>query len=135
HIQLAESAGRIQNNTQAEHLRYKRNTTYDLKEHKYRKNSRFNTYFGQARYANKSYYRGNLNGSNENFYGIVTLGGQQFVIVLLEFVPRQSALDWAASVLNANLDKPAIIVTHGYMYGDNTRLSKCDNADAEQYSL
>src|SRR5438067_1847110 len=134
-FQTADAAVKVLDNGQVPYLLAIGNHDYDSNAPKYRKTSHFNTYFGPARYANKIYYRGNLNGSNENFYGIVTLGGQQFVVVMLEFIPRQSALDWAASLLNANLDKPAIIVTHGYMYGDNTRLNKCDNADAQQYSL
>src|SRR5207302_7593766 len=38
----------------------------------------WNQYFGPSRYAAKPYYKGNFHGSNENFWGIVSLGGQQY---------------------------------------------------------
>src|SRR5262249_922996 len=54
----------------------------------------FNQFFGPARYATKPYYRGNFPpGSNENFFGVVEIGGQQFLILVLEFVPRPESMD------------------------------------------
>jgi len=39
----------------------------------------------------------------------------------LEFGPRDAVLTWADGVLKAFPTKPAIIVTHAYLYGDGTR--------------
>jgi hypothetical protein len=90
----------------------------------------FNRWFGPARYANYSYYMGNYpKGSNENFYGVLTINGTQYLFLILEFVPRDGALQWAASILNANPDKPVIVVTHSHMYTDNTRADRCDTRD------
>lgn len=91
--------------------------------------SGFNRFFGPARYAGKPYYRGNLDGSNENFYGVVNIGGQDFLFVILEFVPRPSSMEWAKSILQANPDKEVIVVTHSFTYVDNTRVDICDTHD------
>ena len=95
----------------------------------------YNNYFGPTRYSPYAYYKGNYNGSNENYYGVVTLGGQPFLILLLEFMPRNAVLDWASSILSANADKPAIIVTHGYMFGDNLRMNTCTRTSVHAYAM
>jgi hypothetical protein len=90
----------------------------------------FNQWFGPARYAAYPWYGGNFpEGSNENFYANVTLGGVDYLILALEYIPRQSALDWADGILKANPAKPAILVTHSYMYRDNTTIDQCDTGD------
>jgi len=90
----------------------------------------FNQWFGPSRYAGYSWYGGNYpDGSNENFYATVRLGGRSYLVLALEYIPRQSALDWADGILRANADKPVILVTHSYMYRDNTTVDPCDTAD------
>jgi Carboxypeptidase regulatory-like domain/Calcineurin-like phosphoesterase len=101
----------------------------------------FNHYFGPSRYTNAtywstSYWRGSYpSGSNENFYGSVTINGQQYLIVALEFYPRDSSLSWAAQVIANNPGAQAILVTHAYEYFDNTRVSACNSFDAQYYGL
>ena len=71
----------------------------------------FNQYFGPSRYSGKPYY-GSSNfppGSNENFYETFTWGGKPYLILVLEFVPRSSAVARAKSVLSANTDKEVIV--------------------------
>jgi hypothetical protein len=97
--------------------------------------SGFNQYFGPSRYAQYNYYRGSFpDGSNENFYGIVNMGGSGFVVLMLEFYPRAEALQWASQILQANSDKEAIVVTHSYGYS-NGRMTTCDNTASEAYGL
>lgn len=91
----------------------------------------FNQYFGPSRYAGAAYY-GASNypaGSNENFYETFTWGGKSYLILVLEFVPRDSALAWAKSVLDANTDKEVFVDTHSYLYSDNTTVDQCDTGD------
>jgi hypothetical protein len=90
----------------------------------------FNQWFGPARYANYPYYMGNYpTGSNENFYGVLTISGQPYLFLVLEFAPRDATLAWAASVIAANPDKLVIVITHSYMFYDNTRVDQCDTHD------
>lgn len=90
----------------------------------------FNRFFGPARYAGRDYYRGNFPaGSNENFYGVVNIGGQDFLFLILEFMPRAESVAWAESVLQANPDKQVIVVTHSFLNVDGTRVDSCDTED------
>lgn len=92
--------------------------------------SGFHHWFGPSRYAGKSYYKGNFpSGSNENSYGVLTINGQQYLILVLEFIPRTESLDWAASVVKANPDKEVILVTHSFIFVDNTTVDRCDTED------
>jgi hypothetical protein len=107
------------------------NHDYDTLPPTSRTATTFNQYFGPSRYANAAYY-GATNyppGSNENFYETFTWGGRSYLILVLEFVPRNSALAWAKSVLDANTDKEVIVATHSYLYSDNTTVDECDTAD------
>jgi len=88
----------------------------------------FNSYFGPNRYAGQPWYQGSYAaGSNENYYGLFTISGRNFLVLALEVDPRQAVLDWASSVIASNPDREVIIFTHSYMNGDDTRVGRCDN--------
>jgi Calcineurin-like phosphoesterase/Carboxypeptidase regulatory-like domain len=96
----------------------------------------FNSFFGPARYTGAAWYKGSFPaGSNENFYGVVTVNGRSYLIIVLEFAARDSALAWADGILKANQDKDAIIVTHMFTYMDNTRISGCDLNSAASFGV
>jgi hypothetical protein len=96
----------------------------------------YNNYFGPARYAGQSWYKGNFpQGSNENFYGIHTINGKQYLVVALEVYPRDSALAWASSIVAAHSDKDVIVITHSYTSFDNTRVGRCDPNNAESMGI
>jgi predicted MPP superfamily phosphohydrolase len=96
----------------------------------------FNSFFGPGRYAGAAWYKGSFPaGSNENFYGIVKVNGRNYLIIVLEFAARDSALAWADGILKANQDKDAIIVTHMFTYMDNTRISGCDLNSAASFGV
>jgi len=48
-------------------------------------------------------------------------GGRDWLVLVLEFGPREAVLAWAADVLAAHPRLPAILVTHAYLYHDDTR--------------
>jgi hypothetical protein len=96
----------------------------------------FNNYFGPGRYSSSGYWKGSYpSGSNENFYGVLTINGQPYLVLALEFYPRDRSLAWAAQVIQNNSDKQIIIITHSYEYFDNTRVSACNSFDAQYYGL
>src|SRR5712671_4349872 len=77
----------------------------------------FNANFGPQYYAGSSSYQGNYPaGSNENFYSIVNINGIDYLVLVLEFDARDSALNWGATVLAAHPNTEAIIVTHSFTY-------------------
>jgi predicted MPP superfamily phosphohydrolase len=96
----------------------------------------FNSFFGPSRYTGAAWYKGSFPaGSNENFYGVVTVNGRNYLIIVLEFAARDSSLAWADGILKANQDKDAIIVTHMFTYMDNTRISGCDLNSAASFGV
>jgi len=52
----------------------------------------------------------------ENAYYFLPAGGRTWLIVSLEFGPRDEAVAWASEIFRQNADKPAILLTHAYMY-------------------
>jgi|GEM_PF-1765789 hypothetical protein len=60
-------------------------------------------------------------GQIESNYALVDIGPQQWLVLGLEFGPRDAVITWADGVLKAFPTKPAIIVTHAYLYRDGTR--------------
>ena len=60
-------------------------------------------------------------GHIENSFSVIPAGSMRWLVISLEFGPRDEALSWADAVLKAFHDVPAIIITHAYMYHDNSR--------------
>ena len=57
----------------------------------------------------------------ENNYQLFSAGGRDFVVIALEFGPRRDVLRWANEVAAKHKDRAAILITHAYMYYDETR--------------
>ncbi|HEX7500769.1 MAG TPA: metallophosphoesterase [Polyangia bacterium] len=60
-------------------------------------------------------------GQIENNYALVDIGPRQWLVLGLEFGPRDAVMTWADAVLKAYPDRPAIILTHAYLYSDGNR--------------
>jgi hypothetical protein len=105
------------------------NHDYDNQNPSARGATRFNTYFGPLRYASYSWYGGNYKGSNENFYTFFSNGNDQYMVLALEFYPRDEVITWAESVLNTYSDKKVIVVTHSFEGSDGMRVDLCDTND------
>lgn len=60
-------------------------------------------------------------GRSENSYLPLTIGESKLLIVGLEFGPRDAAIAWANRIVAEHPDHHAILVTHAYMYSDETR--------------
>lgn len=58
---------------------------------------------------------------SENSYHFFEAGGRKFLVIALEFGPRQDVVRWANEVAAAHPDREAILITHAYMYSDDTR--------------
>jgi hypothetical protein len=57
----------------------------------------------------------------ENSFAVVFIGDTPWLLLALEFGPRNAVVSWANQVLRNNAEKPAILVTHAYLYNDGTR--------------
>jgi len=90
----------------------------------------FNQWFGPGRFAGQAYFKGNFpTSSNANSYAVLTINGQQYLFMTLEYRATSASLDWAESILAANPDKEAIVVSHSFVLKNNRREDLCDDQD------
>ncbi len=57
----------------------------------------------------------------ENSYHRFTAADRKFLVIALEFGPRRDVVRWANEVVAKHRDHAAILITHAYMYFDDTR--------------
>jgi hypothetical protein len=81
-----------------------------------------NEYFPSSVYADWPtlgglYEEGRLDNSFHRF----RIGSQDWIVVALEWGPRDEVVAWADQVLSAHPDCLAIVITHAYLYFDGTR--------------
>ncbi len=60
-------------------------------------------------------------GRLENSYLLMSAPGGPWLVLSLEFGPRDAALAWAEKLLDRHAGVPAILVTHAYLDADGTR--------------
>ncbi len=88
-------------------------------------------------YEEKSWFDGGFYeaGSSENVYTRLSFDGFDYLFMTLEFGPRQSVIDWANQVVADHPDHQIMIVTHTYMYSDNTRHTTGHNWNPHVYGV
>lgn len=101
-----------------------------------RSSQMFNTYFGVERYVGKAWFGGSFEaGKSENMYALLDVDGTDYLIVNLEFGPRDHVLDWANGVIENHPDAKAIILTHSYMHDDGMRTGESAEWNPKGYGL
>ncbi len=95
--------------------------------------TRLNDYFPPSRFTENPLYDANFGpdknrhfreeGSSENYYLFFEGGGMKFLIIALEFKPRDEVLRWADEVAAEYPDRRCIIITHGYLDASGNRIS------------
>lgn len=81
-----------------------------------------NTYFPPSKFAEQPWFGGTFEPDHiENSFSVLDVPGGRWLVIALEFGPRDEVLEWANVVLRAYADTPAIVVTHAYLYRDGTR--------------
>lgn len=84
----------------------------------------FSRYFPPAGFSNTPTFGGFYDREPdrvENSYHLFSAGGRKFVVLCLEFGPRRDVVRWANEVAAKHRDREAILVTHAFMYDDDTR--------------
>jgi len=80
-----------------------------------------NVYFPPADFAADPWFQGTFEpGHIENSYSLFDVPGGQWLVLALEFGPRDEVVAWANGVLAAHPTTPAIVITHAYLYRDGT---------------
>ena len=74
-------------------------------------------------------------GKMDNAYYIFKTGKINWLVITLEFGPRNSILNWANDIVEKYPDHSVIINTHSYMYSDSTRQGTGDNWRPQAYGV
>ncbi len=89
-----------------------------------RNTARFNNWFPLEKYSTSPNFGGAFEpGKMDNTWHTFGAGGLDWLVLSLEFGPRNKVLDWAAEVIQEHPNHKVIINTHAYMYSDETRMS------------
>jgi hypothetical protein len=81
----------------------------------------FNMYFPVIDYVNLPTFGGVFEPEKlENSYHLFRAGGIDWLVLALEFGPRDLVLAWANRIISYYYNRKVIIVTHSYLYFDNT---------------
>jgi hypothetical protein len=81
----------------------------------------FNMYFPVVDYTHLPTFGGVFEPEKlENSYHLFHAGGIDWLILALEFGPRDAVLEWANRIISYYYNRRIIIVTHSYLYFDNT---------------
>lgn len=60
-------------------------------------------------------------GKLDNTWHTFEAGGTRWIVIALEWGPRDSTIEWAARVLERHPSRRGILITHAYMHEDETR--------------
>jgi hypothetical protein len=85
--------------------------------------SSYNTYFGYERFSDKNWYGGAYQNENTNNYQLFSAGGDDYLIIHIQYAPSDDILIWANNIINEYSNRKVIISTHDYMasFGINVR--------------
>jgi hypothetical protein len=89
-----------------------------------RSQSKFSEYFPLSKFRNLPTFGGTYDKEPErmeNSYYLFSAGGRDFLVLALEFGPRGDVIRWANEVAAKHKNREAILITHAYMYYDDTR--------------
>lgn len=74
-------------------------------------------------------------GRIDNMYHLLEAGGVKWLIMTLEFGPRNAVLDWANSIAARYPDRTIIVNTHAYLYSDSTHMDGADRWQPQAYGI
>lgn len=101
-----------------------------------RNSTLFNFYFPYAEMHRLPGFAGvTEEGKMDNAYYIFKTGKINWLVLTLEFGPRNSILEWANTIIKNHPEHSVIINTHSYMYSDSTRQGPGDNWRPQAYGV
>jgi calcineurin-like phosphoesterase family protein/Big-like domain-containing protein len=81
----------------------------------------FNQFFPVSAYQNLPTFGGVFEaGKMDNCYHLFSAGGVDWLVLIIEFGPRDVVLDWANQVVANYPQRRVILVTHTHIYSDDT---------------
>lgn len=109
--------------------------THDYDTTSTRDSTSFDTWFPVTRYSSEDWYGGCYGNSSSNMWGTFTVDSQEYLVIGLEFGPRDAVVAWANGIISAHPGAMVILFTHSYLNGDSTLSGTGDYAWAGAYGL
>ncbi len=80
------------------------------------------TYFPPSMFTSFSWFGGTFEPAHiENSFSLIPAGSGTWLVLSLEFGPRDEVLAWADTILKRFPDRPAIVITHAYLHHGGNR--------------
>ncbi len=101
------------------------------------RSTRFNDYFPLSTHGKLPTFGGVYDKEPdrfENSYHLLSAEGRDLLVICLEFGPRKDVVRWANDVAAKHRDRAAILVTHAYMYFDDTRYDWARHGTAQTWN-
>lgn len=95
----------------------------------------YNQYFPYSHMSTLPGFGGAFENKLENAYYLFQTGKLKWLIITLEFGPRESAIQWAKKIVEQYPDRAVVINTHSYMYSDSTRQGGNDSWRPQVYGV
>ena len=96
----------------------------------------FNSYFPYQTMSKLPAFGGVFEqGKLDNAFYLLSTGQLKWMILSLEFGPRDTVLNWANKIVSQYPDRTIIVNTHSYMYSDSTRQGAKDSWSAHVYGV
>jgi hypothetical protein len=73
-------------------------------------------------------------GKTDNSYHLFRAGGREWMILALQFGPPDRVVEWASGVIAAYPNHSVILLTHAYMYSDDTRYDWATKAGEQRWN-
>ena len=99
------------------------------------RDTKLNDYFDFERTASLPSFGGAFEeGQLENTYHLFSASGRDFIIMALEWGPRDEVIDWAHQIMDGFPDRDGIFVTHAYLNNTNLRYDYTDTEHAQDFN-
>ena len=96
----------------------------------------FNSYFPVERFSNSPSFGGVYESRKlDNHYQYFSAGGTDWLVIGLEFGPRNPVLTWANNVVAAHPYRRVIVVSHSHMFSDDTQHGPSHKWNPHQYGV
>jgi 3',5'-cyclic AMP phosphodiesterase CpdA len=73
-------------------------------------------------------------GRLENTYHYFSMGGRDYIVLALEWGPRDEVVEWADQVMTQHPDRWGIMITHAYMNNNDLRYDINDTAHPQDFN-
>lgn len=73
-------------------------------------------------------------GKLDNTYHLFTAGGRDYIVVALEWAPRNVVLEWADGVMRQHPQRYGILVTHAYLNHNDRRYDHTDPVHPQDFN-